>query len=78
MKGNQMFIVRTVDGQTKLFRTVKPDAKLNEAKPVACITVAGAVMLEITDQDEWVRPTEEQLENLRTTFAIDIQLQEDN
>lgn len=69
-----MFIVRTLNGETKLFRTVKPDANLHEAKPVAHVTVAGAVMLEITDQDEWVQPTQEQIANLKEKFAIDIEV----
>lgn len=43
-------------------------------KKVACITICGAVRLNIDDTMSFTKPTQEQIKNLRETFCIDVEL----
>lgn len=49
-------------------------ATIRVPKKVAKITVCGAVNFNIDDTMNFVRPTEEQIKNLRETFCIDVKL----
>jgi hypothetical protein len=43
-------------------------------KKVAEISLCGAVRFEILDTAGFIRPTEEQIKNLKETFCIDVKL----
>lgn len=48
--------------------TIKPP------KQVARITICGSLHLDIFDNIEFIRPTEEQIKNLHDMFCIDVML----
>ena len=43
-------------------------------KKVAEIILCGALRFEILDNVQFIRPTEEQIKNLKETFCIDVKL----
>lgn len=45
-------------------------------KKIAEITLCGAVRLDITEIAGFIKPTEEQIRNLRETFCIDVKILE--
>lgn len=47
-------------------------------KPVARITLCGAVTITITDNMSFNRPTEEQIKNLKEVFNIEVELLNEN
>ena len=46
-------------------------------KKVAEIILCGALRFEILDNMQFIRPTEEQIKNLKETFGIDVKLFEE-
>ena len=45
-----------------------------EPKKVAEISLCGAVLFTILDTSQFIRPTEEQIKNLKETFCIEVKL----
>lgn len=43
-------------------------------KPIARITVCGALQVIVTDATNWIPPTEEQKKNLKDMFCIDVEI----
>jgi hypothetical protein len=50
---------------------------LRSPKVIARVRLCGGLNFSITDDMEFERPTEEQRENLRKTFGIEVELVED-
>lgn len=48
--------------------------KIEQPKPVARITICGAIGYTITDQHTFIKPTEEQIANLKRILNIDVEL----
>ena len=48
--------------------------KVATPKKVAEISLCGAIRFEITEGAEFIKPTEEQIKNLKETFCIDVKL----
>ena len=46
-------------------------------KPVARISICGVVCLNIDDTMAFIKPTSEQIKNLKETFCIDVELFEE-
>lgn len=44
------------------------------SKPIAKITVCGALQVIVTDTTNWIPPTEEQRKNLKDMFCIDVEI----
>lgn len=48
-----------------------------QPKPVARITICGAIGYTVTDQHNFIEPTPEQIKNLKTLLNIDVELFKD-
>ena len=71
-----MYIVRQnseSDGKIEVFKTVKDNYDPKTAKTIATVTLLNLIQLEVTDQDDWIPPTDLQIDNLRRVFGVDIQ-----
>lgn len=51
--------------------------EIKKPKPVARITICGAIGYTVTDQHNFIKPTPEQIKNLKTLLNIDVELFED-
>lgn len=51
--------------------------ELKQPKPVARITICGAIGYTVTDQHNFIEPTPEQIKNLKTLLNIDVELIKD-
>jgi hypothetical protein len=52
-------------------------SNLHRPKPVAEITICGAIHIYIDDTMDFIKPTPEQIKNLHDLFCIDVMLMEE-
>jgi hypothetical protein len=51
--------------------------EVKKPKPVARITICGAIGYTVTDQHNFIKPNPEQIKNLKTLLNIDVELFDD-